>query len=111
MGTWNVTWDDGDGSSYSIKLKGSSVHMNLVTCSASATTCASPQEVVVVWSESGTYPKSDGWVQVEDIHGGRVIVYMKRDGGGLSLVWYRPNTGGTATGKGRKFTRKYLVYT
>jgi hypothetical protein len=105
LGSWSVTWKDGDQATYLFVMKGPAVHMKVLNCNArSSGTCASPKEVVVVTSQSKKYPSSGGWVQVSDIHGGRVIVYIKLVGAVLTLHWYRPKGGYTTTGTGKKFT-------
>merc|ERR1712072_1019459 len=91
--------------SYSIQMKGPSVHFKVLACKfKKKSSCAHWKVAVVVPSKSKKYPSTKGWVQVSNIHGGRVIVYLKRVGKVLSLHWYRPKTHWHTAGTGKIFT-------
>ena len=108
LGSWIVIWKDGDKNVYTIYRKGKVVRMKVVSCkSKRKSTCASPKDVVVVWSTNKKYPSHSGWVQVSNIHGGKVTVYMKRAGPFVSFVWKRPG-GYKTTATGKKYIRKFL---
>ena len=107
LGTWKVTYKDGDKATYIVKRKGLVVHMRVYTCKAKhKSTCRAPKDVIVVKSKNKKYPSKLGWLQVSNIHGGIVTVYMRRVGSRLMLIWKRPK-GYRTVGSGFKIpTRK-----
>ena len=109
VGTWKVIYKDGDKATYIVKRKGLAVHMRVYTCKAKhKSTCRSPKDVIVVKSKSKKYPSKLGWLQVSNIHGGTVTVYVRKAGSKLGLIWKRPK-GHPTVGTGlRVHTRKWF---
>ena len=102
-----MTYKDGDKATYIIQKKGLIVHMRVFTCKAKhKSTCRSPKKVIVVKSKNKKYPSKLGWLQVSNIHGGTVTVYMRKVRSKLVFVWKRPK-GYRTIGTGLKIpTRK-----
>ena len=100
-GCWHVRWSKGSNSVYSIQRMSSVMRMRVLSCGWSAS-CATNKEADVRPSHSMKYSHKDGWVEVNNIHNGLLTIYMRLEENRLTLVWYRPITGFTASGIGLK---------